>query len=102
MVRSIATLYIEFVGKKALLTVLDYPEYTKKQNGQKAIVYAGIGVRVPIRIVNARLRWGREDVLIRPLRGKGSTWIEVSNKLTVLDDDEDWPDEVRCAEANEL
>lgn len=42
------------------------------------------GLWWPIRVLDARKVWGRVDVLIQPISGKGQRWIEQSR--VVLDD----------------
>ncbi len=104
----IAQVYRDFVGRKALLTVLDYPAVTRKVKGkdgdsEEIITQASLGVQIPVTITDARMAYGNTHVLISPLRGRGSTWVLVSDKLQVLDEDEDWPtEEVVDVEASEV
>lgn len=38
---------------------------------------------IPVRILDARTRWGRIDFQISPENGSGAVWVE-SNKIKVL------------------
>ena len=92
--RTIAEMYTTYLGKKAMLTVLDCQAYTKTipKDGRQVEVPATTGIRVPVRIVDTCNWWGNEYALIRPLRGQGACWVEINDKLTLLADDQDWPE----------
>jgi hypothetical protein len=34
-----------------------------------------------VQITNVRMRWGHVDVLIKPLKGQGSKWIDVERMV---------------------
>lgn len=36
------------------------------------------GMKFPVRILDARKVWGRVDVLVEPVGGEGSKWVEKS------------------------
>ena len=86
-------LYNQFVGRKGLLTVLAYAEYTRKDDDDKLITYpATCGVQVAVKILDARVNFGNPQCLVQPLRGVGTTWVSSGedSKLVIV---EDWPDE---------
>jgi len=92
MARTIAQLYHQFVGKKAMLLVCDAPASTRKRgDGKPIFVPENLGIHVAVRIVDARTSYGREHVLVQPLRGAGTTWIEIGRNLSLVDE---WPEEI--------
>lgn len=82
--RSAVTLYREFVGKKALLTVSDRPD--NKTHGTPG----SPGLQVPVMIRDARSLFKREDLLVVAVPpGVGSGWVSASRVRVV----EEWPNE---------
>lgn len=94
MARGMAQLVHQYVGKKALLRTCDSPESRRTMdNGDTKTIPAVPGILVPVWVVNVRVAYGREHLLVRPLRGRGSVWVEASDRVVVLADDDDWPEE---------
>lgn len=86
MGHSVAQLYHSFVDKKALVRVFDYKARAPGGNTLKQ----QLGIWIPVRISDARITYGREQILIQPLHGKGSTWIDVGERVQIVDE---WPEE---------
>lgn len=67
--------------------------------GRKALMRANTGdrwtIRIPVLVVNARVNYGRLDLLVRPFRGDGSQWVS-EEKVEVVDD---WPEDDEDASA---
>lgn len=82
---TIANLYHQYVGKKAMMNVLESPEMNR--NG--TMIKANLGVQIPVRIVDARVNYGKEHCLVRPVRGVGSAWVW-ADRLRIV---RDWPEE---------
>ena len=40
-------------------------------------------LRVTVKILDARERWGRTDVLVTPLRGEGQTWKALDSLINL-------------------
>ncbi len=103
MTRTSAQLFHQYVGKKAMVTVLDAPHTTRKsrtQNGKVHDVQAKLGVRIPCIIVDTKVVWSHELALIRPEYGEGSEWVKITGKVTVV---ERWPHECTSkAPANDI
>jgi hypothetical protein len=51
--------------------------------GLKGMWYAGNGLGIAVRIVDAKSSYGRTRVAITPLHGDGHAWVELG-KVTVL------------------
>jgi hypothetical protein len=74
-----------------LLRLLDAPAVLREdKQGNEREVPASAGVMVPVEVVDARTRYGREDVLVRPYRGRGSAWVEANERVVLV---EEWPEE---------
>lgn len=84
---SVVQLYHKYIGKKALLTVCSRPETSRMKDGHQQTIKTALGIEIPVIILNARESWGREHVLVRPIRGIGTVWAEVTRIRTV----DDWP-----------
>lgn len=87
MAQSIAQMYHQYVGRKALLIVLKRREMCDRDGN--VIRESSIGVRIPVQVVDARIVYGTAHVLIRPYRGEGSTWV-LASKVHMVDE---WPEE---------
>ncbi|KKK91288.1 hypothetical protein LCGC14_2714460 [marine sediment metagenome] len=95
----IVQLYHKYAGRKALLTVCYQGEITRTMpDGQRATAEPKLGIQIPVTIVNIREVYGREQVLIRPFRGIGSTWVEATERLVVVNE---WPPETEPSEPEE-
>lgn len=84
MSRSVAQMYEKYVGKKAMLVVLDQLEKEGRENS------GSMGVEIPIKIVDANIAYGRERLLVEPHSGVGTAWIEANDKVRIVDE---WPHE---------
>ena len=49
----------EFIGREGTISVL-------------------LSLTIPVKVINARQQFGRNDVLITPLHGAGQKWIELN------------------------
>ena len=45
-------------------------------------VSPNVQIRVPVKITNARVAWGRNDFEVHPIGGSGVAWVSL-NRLTV-------------------
>ena len=76
-------LYEKYVGKKAMITVLDrVANQSRNDNGM-------VGIEVPADIHDARTYYGHEQVLVSGIGGCGSGWINADNVRVV----DEWPNE---------
>ncbi len=102
-------LYRNYVGHKAMLTVLSRPEATRTRstpadeesgvrNKQAVLRKGSVGICIPVHIADARMSYGRPHVLIRPAHGGGSAWVRADHRLQVLAEDEDWPEKMEDTE----
>lgn len=89
MPSTIAQMYHQYVGRKALLTVLKRREVEDRDGN--VIRESSLGVRIPVQVVDARIVYGTENVLIRPYRGEGSTWV-LASRVHMVDE---WPEEIK-------
>lgn len=90
--QSIMQVHGKYIGRKAMITVLDYKEVRRKQaDGEWITVPATPGIQVPVRIVDVRFIYGRADALVVPFRGRGSTWVRLDG-LEVIQQGSTWPD----------
>lgn len=90
-----------YVGRKAMLTVLSRPEATRTVRTKTAeadvtdkqvlTCKPSLGIRIPVRIDDARMAYGRPQVLIHPIAGEGSAWVRIDRRLRVLNENEEWP-----------
>lgn len=71
----------EYVNRKGMLTVGD--RFENKTTGTEATV----GMQVPVRVVDVRTSFGREDILVVPKCGTGSEWFSASRFQPV----DEWP-----------
>lgn len=98
MARTAAQLIAQFVRRKAMVRVLDYPACKSvRARGRNAAV----GMLVPVMITDARNVYGRDQVLVQPLRGEGTAWIQLDRvpaRLMVVDD---WPEDQDASQAGE-
>lgn len=83
MAKGIAQLYHKYVGRKGLLTVLSYPPKREERAGT-------LGIQIAVWVLDARIAYGNEQVLVRPPMGVGSAWVNVKGQLNLVDQ---WPDE---------
>ena len=98
---SVGQLYQQFVngGGKALLTCLGHPsrmakDMAKELAGEEHLrpsifVPATPGVQIPVQCLDVRLVWGNRQVLVKPVGGVGTVWINAHNLKMV----KEWPDE---------
>lgn len=70
-----AQLVQRYVGRKALLGLLSYDQ---THAGPQ---YRNVGIEVPVEILDARVRWGNEELLCRPYRGTGSSWVRIGARV---------------------
>jgi len=84
---TIAQLYQRYVGKPALLTVLDYAPQEATEARPRA-TDGSTGIQIPVWICDARLQYGSDAVLVQPVFGAGSTWVKAGDRLLVM---EKWP-----------
>ncbi len=87
---SVVQLFHKFVDKKALLIVCSRPETFRIVDGRQQTIETALGIQIPVTILDAREAYGREHVLVHPHQGVGTVWVEVSDKLRVVDE---WPEE---------
>ncbi len=71
MPRTVAQLYIAYVGKRVAFDV-------------------GQGVEVACKVVDAAMKWGTERLLIQPVCGVGSRWTTAAMCRVVSDH---WPED---------
>lgn len=83
---STAQLYHKYIDRKALLTVCRANETQRTTNGVTTPVERKLGMQVPVHIVDARMVYGREQVLVRPHLGVGSTWVEATDYIRVVEE----------------
>ncbi len=92
-------LYHKYVGRKALLTVCYQGEIARTMpDGSRATSEPKLGVQIPVTIVDIREVYGREQVLIHPFRGIGSTWVEATERLVIMNE---WPPETEPLDPKE-
>lgn len=93
MARTIVQLHAQYVNKKAWLNILSYNEtYSMKCEKRTG----NPGIEIAVVVLDVRHAYGTEQALVKPLRSKGSIWVKISDKLTIVNDwvfDEDEPDE---------
>lgn len=101
--RSVGQLYHQYVGRKAMLTVLAYADNTDEEGHVRrgrevvdgAVDKGSVGIRIPVTISDVRQCFGQENVLVTPHHGEGSTWVRVNERLVIV---EEWPFETEQAE----
>lgn len=79
----------KYVNKKGYLTILNYVKWdqeAKRYEGRK------LGVKIPVRCLDMRRCYGRLEILIRPVLGSGSVWVQLNkvNSENSLEIVEDW------------
>ncbi len=88
-VRSVMFLYEKYVGKKAMVTVLDrVANQNRNDNGL-------VGIEFPGDIHDARTYYGVEQVLVTAVGGCGSGWVSADNARVV----DEWPNETNPVDA---
>lgn len=50
-------------------------EELRKRLGRHGMIEFG-GLRIAVRIDDARVRFGRVDYFVRPIHGEGAVWVE--------------------------
>lgn len=89
---SVMQVHGKYIGRKALVTVLDYKMVRRRQaDGTITAVPASLGIQIPVRVVDLRFIYGRADALIVPFRGRSSTWVRLDG-LEFLPQGTTWPD----------
>lgn len=43
--------------------------------GKEATLTTGEGLKIPVRVLDARQSYGRTEVLVEPVRGTGKAWV---------------------------
>lgn len=102
MTRPEAALFKEYVGRKAMLLVLDGPPVRRRvqdKSGKDAYETSGgrEGFKIAVTIIDVRPRYGCEDALVKPLSGVGTEWVEIvkpgtPNRICRLEIVQEWPD----------
>jgi hypothetical protein len=52
--------------------------------GKRGALHTGSGLVVDVRIKDARVAYGRRDLLVVPLRGAGSAWV-LADRVRIAD-----------------
>lgn len=86
--QTVMSVHGKYIGRRALLTVLDHPGI-KRPNG---VDPASTGIQVPVHIVDVRFVFGRTDALVVPFRGRGNAWVNLES-LVILGAGQGWPPE---------
>lgn len=47
------------------------------RTGQMSVQMSASNLRIPVTIHDTREVWGRRDVLVEPLGGSGTAWVDV-------------------------
>ncbi len=102
---TVVQAYRRFVGRRALLRVLFATARIEEavDGTQLLRTREKPGLNIPIMILNARMRFGVTELLVKPHRGLGSRWVRWSpERITLV---EDWPpdtDAIALMETEEI